>query len=203
MTESLLPPNATTLERATAKACAAMTALPVLLRTLWHPATCPAPLLPYLAWSLSVNYWESTWPEATKRAVIQSSCLMHQRKGTTWALRQALEPLGYTITLTEWWQHTPPEIPGTFGLSLQTNHGISDTSRRELERLIDEVKPVSRHLISLDLAFDSAGASRAGLVSLQGDTLTVYAYTPELISSTGTLTGYSALHTIDTLRCFS
>lgn len=201
MAESLLPPNATALERATTKTCAAMAALSVPLRSLWDPQQCPVPLLPYLAWSLSVNYWESTWPEATKRAVIQASCLMHQRKGTIWALRQALEPLGYTITLTEWWQPTPPDAAGTFRLSLKAKHGISDTSRRELERLIDEVKPVSRHLISLDLAFDAAGVIRAGLATLQGDILTVYAYMPESVSSAGAFTSSSAVHLINILQC--
>ncbi len=202
MAESLLPPNATALEHAMAKTCAAMAALPVPLRSLWYPQQCPVALLPYLAWSLSVNYWESSWSEATKRAVIQASCLMHQRKGTIWALRQALKPLGYTITLTEWWQHTPADTPGTFRLSLQAKHSISDTSRRELERLIDEVKPVSRHLIRLDLAFDAAGVIRAGLATLHGDILTVYAYMPDSVSSAGVLTSSSAVHMIDTMQCF-
>ncbi len=203
MAESLLPPNATTLEHATAKACAAMAALSVPLRALWNPAICPVPLLPYLAWSVSVNYWESTWPQATKRAVIQASCLMHQRKGTMWALRQALEPLGYQLTLKEWWQQIPPDTPGTFRLSLKAKHSISDTARRELERLIDEVKPVSRHLIHLNLIFDVKGVIRAGLTCLHGDALTVYAYTPEIISSSGVFALYSAVHTIDILKCFS
>lgn len=202
MIDALLPPNATSLERATAQACAGMADLSIPLRDLWQPATCPASLLPYLAWSLSVNYWDSRWPEATKRAVIQASCLMHQRKGTLWALRQVLGPLGYRLEITEWWQHHPPERPGTFRLTLSTQQGTSELTRREIERLIDEVKPVSRHLIELSLTFDTTGVLRAGLASLHGDILTVYAYTPQTVSSEGTPTWRSAVHTIDTLHCF-
>ncbi len=201
MTQSLLPPNATQLERLTAKACAKLTDLPVPLRDLWNPATCPPSLLPYLAWSLAVNYWESHWPDKAKRAVIQSSCITHQRKGTIWALRQALEPLGYTLRITEWWQHTPPDAPGTFRLNIFTKQGIGDDTRRELERLIDEVKPLSRHLIDLSFTFESTGVLKIGLANLTGDDLTVYAYAPEFISSSGTFNCPSAIHIVDDVTC--
>lgn len=52
---SLLPRNASDLERQAAQALAQIQRVPIPLRQLWNPNTCPAELLPYLAWSLSVD----------------------------------------------------------------------------------------------------------------------------------------------------
>ncbi|MGS4945207.1 phage tail protein I, partial [Meridianimarinicoccus sp. RP-17] len=67
---SLLPPNATPVERGFEAAGARITALPVPVRDTWNPATCPATLLPWLAWALSVDNWDPTWTEGQQRAVI-------------------------------------------------------------------------------------------------------------------------------------
>ena len=55
---SLLPPNATPLERAIALALARITAIPTPAGDTWNPATCPAPLLPHFAWGMSVDTWD-------------------------------------------------------------------------------------------------------------------------------------------------
>ncbi|EKQ5242665.1 phage tail protein I [Escherichia coli] len=57
--------------------------------------TCPANLLPWLAWSFSVDRWDDKWPEATKRAVIRDAYFIHCHKGTIGAIRRVVEPLGY------------------------------------------------------------------------------------------------------------
>ena len=43
---TLLPPNATALERALASVIARISDVPVPIGDLWNPARCPAPLLP-------------------------------------------------------------------------------------------------------------------------------------------------------------
>ncbi|EQU65680.1 phage tail protein I [Escherichia coli HVH 209 (4-3062651)] len=65
----LLPTGSSPLEVAAAKACAEIEKTPVSIRELWNPDTCPANLLPWLAWAFSVDRWDEKWPEATKRAV--------------------------------------------------------------------------------------------------------------------------------------
>ncbi|TKA96910.1 phage tail protein I, partial [Cereibacter changlensis] len=55
---SILPPNATKAERAFEAALAALCDLPVPVGQLWSPETCPAALLPWLAWALSVDDWD-------------------------------------------------------------------------------------------------------------------------------------------------
>lgn len=59
----LLPTGSSPLEVAAAKACAEIEKTPVSIRELWNPDTCPANLLPWLAWSFSVDRWDDKWPE--------------------------------------------------------------------------------------------------------------------------------------------
>ncbi|EHS5692594.1 TPA: phage tail protein I, partial [Escherichia coli] len=51
----LLPTGSSPLEVAAAKACAEIEKTPVRIRELWNPDTCPANLLPWLAWAFSVD----------------------------------------------------------------------------------------------------------------------------------------------------
>lgn len=99
MPDDLLPPNATTQERAVSLALDRLPEVPI--RQLWSPQTCPAAQLPWLAWALSVDEWDSTWPEETKRQVIASSIDQHRKKGTVGALRRALQRLGYEVEIDE------------------------------------------------------------------------------------------------------
>ena len=57
---NLLPPNASALERAIAATGAGIDTLPVAVRDVWNPATCPVALLPWLAWALAVDEWDET-----------------------------------------------------------------------------------------------------------------------------------------------
>ncbi len=67
---------------------------PRTIPTLWNPDTCPAALLPWLAWALAVEEWDPQWSEDRKRAAIRESRVIHQRKGTPWAIRRALAVCG-------------------------------------------------------------------------------------------------------------
>jgi phage tail P2-like protein len=176
---SLLPSNSTVLERAAADALACLAAVPVPLRQLWNPETCPVHLLPYLAWAFSVDRWDSTWSEATKREVIKAAFFVHKRKGTIAALRRVVEPLGYLLRVEEWWQTNPQGPPGTFKLDIGVlETGITESTFAELERLIDDAKPVSRHLLGLAIKLESRGPLFIGACSCSGDELTVYPFEP-------------------------
>lgn len=175
----LLPNNATPLERAASEALAEIQRVPVPLRTLWNPHTCPAKLLPYLAWAFSVDRWDTTWSELAKREVIATSFYVHKKKGTISALRRVVEPLGYLLKVTEWWQTEPLGTPGTFALKIGVlNTGITDAMYQELERLIDDAKPVSRHITGLDLAGESTGQFFVGMATYDGDVTAVMPYQP-------------------------
>lgn len=90
MATDLLPPGSTPLEHAIARACAPMAEISVDIPSLWNPWKCPAPLLPWLAWALSVDTWDSQWSELTKREVIAASVEVHRHKGTIGSVRRAI-----------------------------------------------------------------------------------------------------------------
>lgn len=197
--DRLLPPGSSALEVAAAKAAAEIERVPVPLRTLWNWRTCPVNLLPYLAWALSVDRWDFNWPEATKRRAIASSFFIHKQKGTISALRRVVEPLGYLFEVKEWWQLN--EEPGTFRLDIDVlDRGITEEMYQEIERLIYDAKPASRHLSGLAISLNTTGNVFAGAGCYDGDALTVYPYTPDEIVVGGEYHPASAIHLIDNLR---
>ncbi len=196
---SLLPPSASDLERRLAAACSDMANLSVPLRDLLNPDTCPVRMLPYLAWSWSVDRWDEGWTESVKRKVVKDAFYIHQHKGTTTAIRRVVEPFGFLLRITEWWKND--ETPGTFRLDIGVqDQGISEETYQELERLISDAKPVSRHLVGMSINLQSSGSVPVAAACYSGDELTVYPYISEVITVTGGTYGASAVHIIDSVR---
>ncbi|WP_213993918.1 phage tail protein I [Sodalis sp. dw_96] len=199
MRNRLLPVGSSQLEVAAAEACARLGELAVPLRTLWNPDTCPLALLPYLAWAFSVDRWDESWSEEAKRAVVRASFFIHKHKGTIGALRRVVEPLGYLIQVTEWWQTN--DAPGTFRLDVgMVETGITGEIYGELVRLVNDAKPVSRHLTGLSVHLETPGIISVSAVSYDGDELTIYPYFPDTLTVAGQCVTGGGVHLIDTLR---
>ncbi|HHT3344669.1 TPA: phage tail protein I [Klebsiella pneumoniae] len=161
------------LEQRAAEACAVISDLSVPLRDLWNPWRCPVKFLPYLAWAFSVDRWEETWSETEKRQAVSDAFWIHQRKGTVAAVRRVIETLGYSMTLQEWWEVADPA--GTFRLEIDLNDiGITETMIKELERIIGDAKPVSRHISQLTLSARTHGTANIGAALVDGEVITVY-----------------------------
>jgi len=80
---TLLPPNATSSERAVESAAWRLgDDGPQGIRSLWNPETIPAPFLPWLAWAMAVDAWDTTQSEELRRASIARSFALHRIKGT-------------------------------------------------------------------------------------------------------------------------
>jgi len=196
MSNSLLPLGSSALECRLAQACSGISGLNVPLRDLWNPDTCPVNFLPYLAWAFSVDRWDESWEESVKRKVVKDAFYIHQHKGTISAIRRVVEPLGYLIRVIEWWKTN--DEPGTFRLDVGVlDTGITEEMYHELERVIADAKPCSRHLIGLSITLDANGTVPVAVASYSGDELTVYPYTPELISVGGPVYSGAAVHLID------
>ncbi|EPY6732863.1 phage tail protein I [Klebsiella quasipneumoniae] len=173
MSSSLLPPGSSALERRLAQACSGISDLNVLLRDLWNPWKCPAKFLPYLAWAFSVDRWEETWTETAKRQAVSDAFWIHQRKGTVAAVKRVIEGLGYSMTLEEWWEVADPA--GTFRLEIDLNDiGITEPMIAELERIIGDAKPVSRHISQLTLSASTGSIASIGTAAFDGEVITVY-----------------------------
>ncbi|MDD1136041.1 phage tail protein I [Pseudomonas sp. TNT2022 ID233] len=198
---SLLPLNSTPLERGIEATFAETTLIP--LRTLYNPDTCPVHLLPHLAWAWSVDRWDPAWPEPVKRAAIKASFYIHKHKGTIGALRRVVEPLGYLIEVLEWWQTVPEGVPGTFALKVGVlDTGITEEMYLELERLIDDAKPVSRQLTGLAISLETQGNLNIAASLYEGDEIDVYPPVMRDIEVTGHFGVVGREHTIDTLDIY-
>ena len=106
MSDSILPPNATQAELACERGIAATRPDLTPVAALMNPDTCPKHLLPWLAWSLSVDFWDGGWSEDTKRASIREAVGIHRVKGTLQSVRRALKAAGYgDATVVERYGH--------------------------------------------------------------------------------------------------
>lgn len=201
--QQLLPGNSTPLEHQAAQALAQIQRVPIPLRQLCNPDTCPVALLPYLAWAFSVDRWDSKWTEAAKRAAIRSSHYIHSRKGTIGALRRVVEPLGYLIEVLEWWQTTPQGVPGTFAIKVGVlDTGITEEMYQELTWLIDDARPVTRHLTGLAISLETQGVLNICVALYEGDEIDVYPPVMRDIEVTGTIGIVGREHSIDTLDVY-
>lgn len=170
---SLLPSGSTPLERRAAQACAGISDLNTPLRDLWNPDRCPVKFLPYLAWAFSVDRWDEKWTPAEKRKAVKDAFYIHRRKGTIAAIRRVIEAMGYSMSIAEWWQVADPR--GTFRLTIDVNEvGITEEIVRELERLIGDARPVSRHIAQLSIATKVSGFIYSAVSVHDGDIVTVY-----------------------------
>lgn len=143
MTE-LLPPNSTPAERALALSAAHVSDVPVPIRSLWNPETCPIALLPWLAWTLSVEAWNPEWPEHLKRSVIASAIDIAKRKGTKQSVMDALSAIGGSAVLIEWFEKSPAGDPHTFEINI-----VGNTTTIEMQDMmvaeINRTKPLRSH----------------------------------------------------------
>lgn len=171
----LLPTGSTPLEKRAAEILKTAVENPVIIADLINPDKCPAPLLAYLAWAFSVDKWDENWTEEVKRIAIKQSFFIHKHKGTIAAIKRVIEPIGYLIELKEWFNMQPQGIAGTFNLTIEVpESGLNEQTYNELVRLIEDVKPVSRHLTQLAIAISPTGNLNAFFGQNSGEIITVY-----------------------------
>ncbi|MGL4473716.1 MAG: phage tail protein I [Shewanella sp.] len=117
MSGTILPGNLSDLERDLDVALSCIEQVEIPIAVLWDPWQCPAEVLPYLAWALSVDQWESGWSEGIKRSVVASSLDLHRIKGTRPAIQKALDAIGVAVDIVEWFEADPPLPRGTAELT--------------------------------------------------------------------------------------
>ncbi|WP_129792570.1 phage tail protein I [Sphingosinicella sp. CPCC 101087] len=147
---TLLPPNATELERAIEGAIERLSDVPVPIRRLWNPATAEGTIeLAYLAWALSIDSWSSGWPLMVRRERVRQAIDIQRHKGTSTSVRDVVESFGGGVALREWWQLDPPGEPHTFELTMTLTGGDGEfASAAFVDTVIAEVartKPVRSH----------------------------------------------------------
>jgi hypothetical protein len=149
-------------------------------RVVWNPQTCPSNLLPWLAWALGVNEWDSNWPDATKRAVIAGSAALHKIKGTPQSIINALAAAGFPgASLVEgagaWKLDGSRKLDGSNYLGDPTKWAwyrvvlpmpISNSQAQQVERILAATAPARCYLQAFD--FTQAAFILDGSVQLNG-----------------------------------
>lgn len=150
-----LPPNATPAERHLAQVAGHAGDVPVIIREVWNPDASPADLLPWQARAVSVDVWDPDWTTAQKRAAIKASLGVHRKKGTIGAVVEALNALGFTARVQEWFNQIPQAAPYTYRLILeaeQTGFDLEDVvlllevvaNTKNLRSHLTEILPIIR-----------------------------------------------------------
>lgn len=173
MTPSLLPPNATGLERATEAATARIGDVPYPIEALWDPQRIPAAWLPWLAWGLSVDSWDADWTEQAKRDAVAGSIELHRTKGTRASVETLLTRFDQLLKLVEWHEATPRATPHTFEILLPiAGDGVEPGGRRTtaafaeaIIREVSRVKPAREHFrlvqtLAVEGAIGTQGVAR-------------------------------------------
>lgn len=191
---ALLPVSATPREKAllAAELARLSTYDPETIATVWDPETCQVALLPWLAWALSVDVWDATWPEDVRRAVIAAAPGVHRLKGTRAAVQRALDALWIATDIEEWWETEPVGRRGTAVVTayVGADYGdgvvLSDRIQRQAIASIRAAKPKSRAIsyrIGIGLASSVALASGLQSVAIQRQALTAEHPMPGAISA--------------------
>ncbi|UIJ38730.1 phage tail protein I [Desulfobaculum bizertense] len=174
----LLPPNATPAERAFSEATTRIDRIPVPIARLYNPDDCPVEFLPWLAWALSVDAWESSWSEAQKRRAVKNAIWIHKHKGTRGAVERAVQTLGYRIRILEWWQERPKAERFTFSIDIEVDdRGVSPELFSSLTRVVNKAKNTRSHLRGFQVAESVRSECPAAGAFQQGTDLTVYPWT--------------------------
>ena len=146
---SILKPNATVHDQAIENAIRQTRPDLTSIANLMDPTTCPVELLPWLAWSFSVEVWDSAWSEKIKRNVLQDAVRVHRLKGTKGSVAEALASLGMDGKISEWFEYGGQ--PHTFKIDVLVDQLFAVGFRMDqafvqtVDRVIRNVKPVRSH----------------------------------------------------------
>lgn len=173
MAGSLLPANASKLERDLARVIDTSLDLPLRINELWDPYSCPLSLLPWLAWAFSVDLWDDRWPESIKRQVVQDAFEVHRFKGTPYAIQQALDSLNIRTQLREWWAPDGSQQPGTATVVALVNENLTDDddallTKAMLEQVTQVIGHAKRGVIHVDVELGIALEESMGLAAALG-----------------------------------
>lgn len=180
MPDTLLPPNASAQEYALEGATARLGEVPAPLRDVWNPDTCPASMLPWLAWAFGVDEWDSGWSDEAKRNTIRDAVMIQRRKGTVWSIKRAIAGAGFGDSqLIE--GNSNNFYNGAFVHGGLKTYGdptewaryrfvltrpISNDQAQQVHRLLESTAPARCHLI--ELIFTEAANLYNGAITYSG-----------------------------------
>jgi phage tail P2-like protein len=185
MSPSLLPPNASKLERDIEQVIACSLDLPLSISDLWDPFRCPLSLLPWLAWAYSVDQWADTWPESVKRQVVNDAFEIHRYKGAPYAVKRALNSLGIETSIIEWWEPKGSQVRGTMQVNaLVKDKGIELTDLIQISKALESSKRGVIHAV-IRPVFQSSAEINHAATTLSAQITEISYYTLSELNSEG------------------
>lgn len=174
----LLPPSAERLERAIAEAAGDIERVPVVIREIWDPDTCPANVLPWLAWAFSIDDWDDNWSEQHQRDSIRVAIVGQRHKGSIGAVRNALGALGIEARVQEWFAQKPSGTPYTFWLWLEAEQTpVTTEGIEQALKIIERLKSLRSHLNKIQVRATSRTRTRVATVTNLGAEVTIAHFT--------------------------
>ena len=169
--QTLMPASASALEKAVDLAAAKhIEAIPTeRIFDQWHAQRCPAELLGWLAWAVSVDDWNPDWDKDIKRDVIAANISAHRHKGTAHSIKKVLASLAVETQLSEWQEDTEQRVPHSFRVKALANSVLHRDKEVELDtefyntmqRQINHNKP-ARSQFELQVGADYASKIKLG-----------------------------------------
>ncbi len=146
----------------------------------------PEAVIDLLAWQWHVDFYELARTLEMKRKAVKGSIRWHRKKGTVWAIRQALAMLGIESEIVEWWK-IEGAAPYTFGVKAEITSGFwskhpdAKDATKAIRRAIMESKSTRSWLIRLEtvIRIDMQQRLYHGIATLAGGRQSLY---PELPS---------------------
>jgi phage tail P2-like protein len=139
---SLLPRNATKLEKNVEQLGEKISLIPVPFVDLHSIDHCPVPHLPWLAWEHRVEYWQPDWNEQDKRNAIRESESFNAGRGTRSSISSLLSTVVDNYQLKAWYEFNPPQKPFTFVVIINSQYLLSIEQLLQVHTAIDATKSV-------------------------------------------------------------
>lgn len=184
----LMPPSITEDEKVSAAVLAIDPKLRLaageigLLPILSRLDELPEAWLDLLAWQWHADAYDEALTIGQKRAIVRRTLIVHRYKGTPYAVKQALEGLGYDSELIE-----DTGLHHVFDLRIELSAGadIGAVTARAV-RYVESAKAASRHLRSIGHLLESDSVSRFGSVLDAGAIVEVWPMQPQTTTTTTT-----------------
>lgn len=152
--------------------------------------------LDQLAWHYNVLFYDTSFTLEQKRGAIKRAIYWRRIAGTKAAVREALESIGQTAVISEWFEHAG--IPYTFKIDAEsTGVPITEDLRDQTTRIIDVTKNTRSHY-TLRLVSKVPGVLHLGAATIAGEEVVIYPYNPGAAGVSGQLYYAAACVAIDT-----
>ncbi|ALN97535.1 phage tail protein I [Aeromonas sp. ARM81] len=195
MTDSVQPDNRSALQVAIEQALDKMVAdvdAKAPLPHLFDGMDTPLQFLPSLAIERGVIDWSSSDSEKSKRSTITDSLYLNSHSCTGVGLDKSLGALGYRAT-------SERVRPYVFKLVVDAvDQPIDEAELNRIELRVMSYK-AARDSVDIVMSRTAISPIYLGAACYQGDELTIYAYSQDVIELRGQQWHGGILHTIDTL----